>query len=130
MDRSVEPNTDDLSGVLNRVTDAIFALDHEWQFTYTNDRAESLLGHTEKELHGEVLWEMFPEATDSVLHDRFHEAMETQEPVSFERHSEPLGIWADVKAYPSETGLSVYLQDITERKERELELELFRNIID
>ncbi|WP_226021931.1 PAS domain S-box protein [Halomicrobium salinisoli] len=130
MGSSGEANAGELNGILDRVTDAIYALDDEWKFTYVNDRAESLLSHTEEELRGECLWEVFPQAVDSTLHDQFQKAMETQEPVSFERYSESLDIWAEVQAYPSETGLSVYFRDITERKEHESELELFRTIID
>jgi PAS domain-containing protein len=50
--------------------------------------------------------------------------MYDQETVSFEEYyPEPLDAWFEVRAYPSETGLSVYFRDITKRKERERKLE-------
>jgi hypothetical protein len=49
--------------------------------------------------------------------------METQQSVSFERLSEPLDIVTEVRAYPSESGLSVYFRDVTERKRTQQRLE-------
>lgn len=48
--------------VLERVSDAVYAVDTEWRFTYVNERAETLLDRTEGELLGTVLWDAFPEA--------------------------------------------------------------------
>jgi PAS domain S-box-containing protein len=56
--------------------------------------------------------------------------METQEAATFEEYYPPLDIWFEVHAYPSETGLSVYFRDVTQRKERERELELYRTIVE
>ena len=109
--------------VYERVSDAFFALDDECRFTYLNQQAEQLLGASAEELHGEVVWDALPEAVGTDLETHFRDAIDTQEPVSFERRSEPLDLWADVRVYPSETGLSVYVQDVSERKERERELE-------
>jgi hypothetical protein len=50
--------------------------------------------------------------------------MYNQGTVSFEEYyPEPLDAWFEVRVYPSETGLSVYFRDITERKDRERTLE-------
>lgn len=37
------------------MTDAFYALDEEWRFTYVNERAEDILGRTEASLLGERL---------------------------------------------------------------------------
>lgn len=113
----------ELDDVLDRVTDAFYALDEEWRFTHVNERAEDILRRSEASLLGEHLWTEFPEAAEGVVWDRFHEAMETQEAVTFDLFYDPLSVWAEVTAYPSETGLSVYFRDVTERKERERALE-------
>ena len=112
----------ELNEVFGRVSDAFYALDDQWRITHANERAEEMLGRSADDLRGEVLWDEFPEAAGSELHDRFREAMETQEPTTFERYSEPLGIWAEVHAYPSGSGLSVYFRDVSERKEMERKL--------
>ncbi|WP_115865740.1 PAS domain S-box protein [Halorussus litoreus] len=114
----------ELDEVFGRVTDAFYALDTQWQFTHANDRAEDLIDYRGEGLVGRDFWEVFEWATDSKLGEEYRTAMETQESTSFEfYYPEPLESWYEVHAYPSETGLSVYFRDITERRERERELE-------
>ncbi|SEQ93163.1 PAS domain S-box protein [Natrinema salaciae] len=120
----------ELEEIFARVDDAFYALDDEMRFEYVNDRAEELLGYPESELLGRNVWEALSTADDDPIRDRFQTAMATQEPVTFERFSEPLDIWEIVRIYPSESGLSVYFTDITERKERELQLELYETIVE
>jgi PAS domain S-box-containing protein len=109
--------------VLDRVSDAFFALDRGWCFTYLNERAEELLDRTAADLIGRSVWEEFPEAVDTVFEEQYRTAMETQETVAFEEYYPPLSMWVEVRAYPSETGLSVYFRDISERKANERRLE-------
>ena len=120
----------ELSEILGRISDAFYALDEEWRFTHVNERSEALLEYSREDLIGESFWEIFPDATETVVWDRFHEAMETQEPVSFEIEHRSLDIWVEINVYPSETGISVYFQDISDRKERERELERYRTIVE
>ncbi|MDG5760517.1 PAS domain S-box protein [Natronococcus sp. A-GB1] len=112
----------DLSESFERVSDAFYALDTDWRFTYVNSRAEELLGRPRSELLGADVRELFPHGSRSELFDRFADAMERQERISWERYSESLEIWMEIHAHPSETGLSVHFRDITDRIEREQEL--------
>ena len=123
LERGHDDLRSELDAVLDRVTDAFYALDEEWRFTHVNEHAADILRRSEASLLGEHLWTEFPEAAEGVVWERFHEAMETQEAVTFELFYDPLDVWAEVTAYPSETGLSVYFRDVTERKERERALE-------
>ncbi|MFC7238355.1 PAS domain-containing protein [Saliphagus sp. GCM10025317] len=110
--------------ILGRVTDAFYALDEDFRFTHVNNRAEELLQATEDELLGEVLWELYPEAAEiDDVWNAFQAAMETQEPQGYELYFDPLEFWVEATIYPSETGVSVYFRDVTERKEREQYLE-------
>jgi PAS domain S-box-containing protein len=102
------------------VTDGVYELDDELRFTYVNDRAESLLGVEESSVVGTDIREAVP------LIDPFEDALETalreQEPVLLEDYHEPLDAWFENRIYPSETGLSVYFRDVSERKRLEGEL--------
>jgi PAS domain S-box-containing protein len=119
---------DELSEVFDRISDAFYALDNRWRFTYVNDRAEELIDYWGEGLVGKNFWEVFEWATDSKLGEEYRTAMETQESTAFEfYYPDPLDAWYEVHAYPSETGLSVYFRDITERKQRERELEEYRS---
>ncbi|RQH01472.1 GAF domain-containing sensor histidine kinase [Natrarchaeobius oligotrophus] len=114
---------DELEEMYGRISDAFYALDENWEFTYLNDRAEELIDFTGDGLVGEHVWDTFEWADDSKLRTEYERAMETQEATSFELYyPEPLETWFEVNAFPSETGLSVYFRDVTERKETEREL--------
>ncbi|MFC7081579.1 PAS domain S-box protein [Halorussus caseinilyticus] len=73
---------------------------------------------------------MFTEAEGTRFQREYERAMESQEAVSFVEYYPPLSTWFEVRAYPSETGLSVYFRDVTERKEREQELERYETIVE
>ena len=112
----------ELERLLGRISDAFYAVDEAFRFTHVNERAEQLLGYSAEELEGTIMWRVFPDSSPG-LYEQFETALAEQEPVSFERYFEPLDLWAEVNVYPSETGLSVYLLDVTERKRRERQLE-------
>ncbi|WP_254272118.1 ATP-binding protein [Haloarcula marina] len=114
--------------ILGRMTDAFFALDEDWRFTYLNDRGREVIGEASVDADatddfvGTSIWEVVPEAVGTEFYDAYHRAMDQQEPASFEAFYEPLETWFDVRAYPSPTGLSVYFRDVTERREHEQSL--------
>lgn len=118
----------DVSDVLDRITDAFFALDTDWRFTYVNERAEQVLERRAGELVGANVWTQFPEVVGTRFEDEYRRAMATQQPVSFEEYYPPLGSWFHVRAFPSETGMSVYVRDVTERVERKQELRQFETL--
>jgi len=114
-----------LERILERVDDAFFAVDDDWQVTYVNEAGATVLreamgtDYDEADLLGRHLWEEVPDAVGTAFYDAYHEAMATQKSVSFEAHYEPMDVWFEVNAYPDPGGLSVYFTDVTERKERE-----------
>jgi PAS domain S-box-containing protein len=113
----------ELSEVFDRISDAFFALDGEFRFTHVNRRAEELLEASEDELIGETLCDMCPEAAElDRIRDRFDVAMDTQTPRSLELYYQPLDFWVEATIYPSESGVSVYFRDMTQRKNRDQEL--------
>ncbi len=108
-----------ISNILESITDAFFALDHDWQFTYINREAERLLQRRRKDIIGRNLWDEFPDSVGSVFDTEYHKAVSEQATVAFEALYAPLDAWVEVHAYPSKEGLSVYLRDITRRKQAE-----------
>jgi signal transduction histidine kinase len=120
--------------VLDRMTDAFLALDADWRFTYLNDRARTLVCEAAgldptAELRGRCLWNVVPDSGASEFADRYEEAVETGEVVTFEAEYEPIDTWFEVRAHPSESGLSVYFQDVTERKRAEARRERDRDAL-
>ena len=112
-----------LGTVLESISDAFYSLDREWRFTYVNEHAQRVLERPRGDLLGRSFWEVFPYKAEMAYHPEFHRALATGQPAAFELYSAPLKKWLGVHAYPSEEGLSVYVQDITERKGTQAELE-------
>ena len=110
------------TNILESITDACFVLGFDWRFTYINRQAEQLLDRMPEELLGKNIWDEFPQALGSTFYNRYDIAIAQQVPVAFEEFYPPLNTWFEVRTYPSEDGISVYLRDITERKTAEEEL--------
>jgi diguanylate cyclase (GGDEF)-like protein len=69
-----------------------------------------------------MMWEEFPEAVNGPFHDAYMRAVETQEPATCVSYYDPLGIWIELRIYPSKDGLTVFFADVSERKEAETRL--------
>ncbi|WP_254767779.1 PAS domain S-box protein [Salinilacihabitans rarus] len=125
--RDLERRTDalaaELAEVYGRITDGVIAVNEAWEFTYANERAATALGLDTAEFLGETLWEAVPDVVDTVFEERFREAMATQEPVGVDAYYAPADKWFDAQAYPSATGLSIYVRDVTERAAAKREIE-------
>jgi PAS domain S-box-containing protein len=129
-----------IEDILESITDEFIALDREWCFTYINERgllsAQGVKGQelTREEVMGKNVWDMFPVHVGSVIYNKYHEAMREQKTVHFEAYSPLTDRWLELHVYPSEAGLSVYSQDITERKLAEEKLrrseERFRLLVE
>src|SRR5215216_1362199 len=108
--------------ILESISDAFFAVDEEWRFTYVNGKAEELWGRSREKLLGTNIWEEFPQAVDSESYRQIKRTMEEGITTEFETVSAVFGAWVAGRAYPSREGLSVYFQDVTERKRAEEEM--------
>ena len=118
--RAAEATRDQISNILESITDAFVAFDHQWRYTYVNQQATRLLHKTREELLGKQVWEeVFPETVGSLAYQEFHRAVTEQVAVVFEEFGQPIGKWLEVHAYPSPDGLAVYFRDISERKQAE-----------
>ena len=102
--------------ILESITDAFFTLDHEWRFTYINRQAEAVWGRAREDLLGRNVWDEFPEAVGSPFDQQFRRALSEGSALTFEEFYPPLQAWLDVRVYPSSEGLSVFFQNVNERK--------------
>ncbi len=111
-----------LTTTLESITDAFLMLDRDWKLTYLNNEAERTLRLDRRQALGRNIWELFPEAVDGPYYRAYHKALETNSAVAFEEYYEPLDLWTEIRAYPSEEGLAVYFLDIRKRKAAEAEI--------
>ena len=112
--------------VLQRITDRFLAIDRDWRITEINDKTAASFGGSREALIGESLLDVAERRTDAESNpfiETYREAMATQEAKTHvgRSDSEP-GTWLEVRAYPSEDGLSIFGRDVTDRKRRERRL--------
>jgi len=105
-----------LVATLENMTDGFVSLDTNWVYTYINKRGADLFGRKPEELIGKHIWTEFPEGVGQPFYKKYYKAMETQQAISMEDYYEPWGRWFENRIIPSPNGLSVFFQDITERK--------------
>ncbi len=82
------------------------------------------------EILGKHVFEVFPNAEGALLGEKYRLAMETRTFQSCETayKDERFDAWYDVRIYPAETGLSVFFQDITEKKTEQRQKEMLVEI--
>ncbi|WP_299267999.1 PAS domain S-box protein [Halorientalis sp.] len=111
------------AAVLDRVDEAIYALDTDWQFEYINDRAAEILERDPDSLLGETIWDAFPAVADTEAYETFRDAMDTGEPARFDMQYEPWDAWYSVRAYPDADGITICFYDVTDERGQQLELQ-------
>jgi two-component system, chemotaxis family, CheB/CheR fusion protein len=113
-----------LSTLLERVSDTFVALDHEWRFTYVNNRILEVLGMEREALIGRVYWDVFPDLVGTTMDDSYRRAMAEQIPLHVEFDgTDTSGGWYEINFYPSPDGISTFGRDITEEKRLQIQIE-------
>ncbi|MEJ7638339.1 MAG: PAS domain-containing protein [Singulisphaera sp.] len=108
--------------ILESITDAFFALDREWRFTYVNPQAERILGRTSRDLIGKVIWVEYPGLAGSEFERPYHRAATDGVASTVTSFYPDHDRWYEVRTYPAGDGVSVYFRDVSERVQAEQDL--------
>jgi signal transduction histidine kinase/DNA-binding response OmpR family regulator len=115
--REAQIARDRAEGILASINDGFFTIGRNWHFTYINAAAERMLNRAADELLGHDFWAAYPANVGTQIETHFRCAMADRVSVAFENHYVPWQRWYDVRVYPArDGGLSIYFQDITDRK--------------
>jgi PAS domain S-box-containing protein len=118
LERERERALRQLADVLGRITDGFFALDDGDRFVYANARAAAMMNRASPdEVLDRVFWDLFPEEVGGPFDRACREARASGQPKVDEHRSSRLGRWFEYHVYPSERGVTVYFDDVTQRHE-------------
>ena len=119
------------------ITDVFFTMDNELRYTYWNRASEQLTGISAKDALGKHLYDLFPRDEQTRrAKEKYLKVLRTRQPQHFVNEYQLGGkdFVLEISAYPSKNGLSVFVKDITERKNIEQVLQAaeqnYRNSMD
>lgn len=105
-----------LSQILDSISDGFGRFDLDWNYIYANDILGQFLGKKPEELLGRNIWEVFPEAYGTEIHETYLNAMKQQRVVEMDHYYTAMDKWFQHRIFPSQEGLSAFIKDITESK--------------
>ncbi|MBC7880061.1 MAG: PAS domain S-box protein [Anaerolineae bacterium] len=118
-EQALQASEEQSRNILESISEAFFALDHEWQFTYVNKQAESLLNRTPGDLLGKIIWEeyagLFGSEFEKAYYRTANEQIESVIVSFYPDHDR----WYEVHTYPAASGITIYFRDVTELKQIE-----------
>jgi PAS domain S-box-containing protein len=124
MGNSVIHTSEELTAILERITDSFISLDENWCFTFINEKAGHTFYRDPEKLIGKKIWTEFPNGLHQPFGKAYLKAMTEQKYVHLEEYYSPWDKWFESHIYPSPNGLSVFIRDITVRKGEEKEIKL------
>ncbi len=116
--------------IIEGINDAFITLDANWRYTYLNAKAATLSQRQPEELLGKNIWEEFPETVGKEFYKACYQAVETQQQMFAEVYYEPISKWFENRIFPTKDGLSVFYQDITERKKTKEQIQLLAHSVE
>lgn len=111
-----------LDATLDSIEDGLLFLDTSWRITYANAKVEQLIRRPIAEVIGRSLWECFPELADSELEVAYQRTAREKLRTTVRTYDEPNRAWFDVTAYPTATGIALFIRDVTVDESRRREM--------
>jgi PAS domain S-box-containing protein len=110
--------------MLEHIPNAFYALDRNMNFIYANNQVLRLMRKTEDEITGKNIWDIFSHNIDTPMYEVLNDTLRSGNTGHLEYYFKPYDKWFEVYAYPSDYGLAVYINDISDRKKVETHLQI------
>ncbi|RYE36351.1 MAG: PAS domain S-box protein [Sphingobacteriaceae bacterium] len=111
-----------LKSTLTNISNGYFMLNRSWIITAVNNNCENMLMVKKEQMLNRNYLIIFPRAKNLKFYTYFKKVLEEGVPVNFEEYDIYLKKWFCVNAYPTDEGVGVYFEDITEDKKKDLQL--------
>ncbi|NTF17741.1 EAL domain-containing protein [Agrobacterium rubi] len=112
-----------LNSVLETTSDSVIVLDRDWKVTYFNTQAARILGVGPKLAFGTTLWDITVDGGRFPSRVILETALLDQRVAEYEDRLGSGEMWLDIRAFPSEEGMSIFFRDISGRRKARLEIE-------
>lgn len=122
--------SEQITNILESVTDGFFVLDKNFRVTLWNHEAERITRLSALEMVGQPIREKLPELVDAETWQCFQKAFKKKMTVTLEQYNDRSDRWLEMSVYPSEQGLFAYFKDVTTRKKQETMLALERKVLE
>ena len=114
---------------LETITDGFCLLDTDWNFTFMNGPAERMIQRRREDILGKNMWQEFPEIVGTRMEREYRKAALEQRTIHFETLYSSLNTWFEIHVYPSDTGVAVYFQNVTQRHLDQAQLRLLETAV-
>jgi len=105
---------------LENMLEGCFVLDGAGTTVYVNPSAARLLRKSREELIGRDVFEVFPDAVETVFYEGFQRVRADRVARHVEGYSPPINRWLRAHMSSSGDGFAVLFEDVTDRHEREV----------
>jgi two-component system, chemotaxis family, CheB/CheR fusion protein len=106
--------------IFESLKDGLIAVSRDWTVTYVNTAGARLTQFTREAMLGRDLWELFPNAKDSLFEDNYRKVMLEQTTLEFEAYSGALEAQFEISVVPVQAGITIFFRNVTERHNAEL----------
>ena len=104
--------------LIDSISDMIFAIDTNYNYTYCNRACEQFLGLPSDEIIGRSYFDFVRNDQHEWIADNYNEVMTHQKPQTFEILYQNSGStqYSEMTVFPSPSGLVIYCKDTTDSK--------------
>ena len=113
-----------MTSLLETMTDGFVVLDRDWHYVFVNNRAGEIFNRIPAMLIGKSIWDEFPESVGQPFCRAYQGVMRERIPAQIEAYFAPWDRWFENRIFPSDDGICIYFQEITERKRAEQQIAL------
>lgn len=103
---------DALPGLLDRLSNGIVVLGHDWRCRYVNDPVAAMLGQPAAQLLGRQIWPEFPESVGHRLRLACEEAVRSRRSARLVERGDTLSSWFESRVYALDGEVVILFRDI------------------